>query len=461
MNIDFKAHNSSINYLDSLKEIIALTWPQLLMMLAQFLVALADIVVAGHINKEVQASLGLISISIFFFLIIATAISSGAVAIISQSLGAGQRKRVERYTSLLFILAISFGIFFTIVFSVAKNAFLQILNVPESILPITAYFLSVYLYVLPAYYLLLSTNAIFQAYKKVKFPLYSMCLITSLNGILDFGLGLGLWGFPYLGYRGVAWATFCSVTLGAICNVHNMYRTGLLVFPLFPPLRWIRIAWRCLYNYAWPTAMTQILWQGSYIILYIIIGYLPVEHVGPLAGFAAGMRIESILLMPAFALNLTASILIGQTLGKGQHDKAQKIALNILGVGTAVITLAALCLWNFRVPILDFIAPDAIVQKNTLSYLSYVLPATPFTVGAMILGGIMNGAGATFYTMISFGITAWFIRIPLAYFSCQIIWLNSEGIWFSILVSHVCHCLCLLFIFQFMNWRKFAMRTPR
>lgn len=443
----------------SFKTILALAWPQVLMMFAQSMVALADIVVAGHINKEVQASLGLISISIFFFLVIATAMASGAVSIIAQSLGAGLKQRAQRYVGLIMLLAVGGSVVFTIAFTIFKSAFMVLLQVPESVLPVAEYFLDVYLYVLPAYYLLLISNAAFQAHKLVRFPLYSMCLITALNGVMDFGLGLGMWGFPHMGYKGVAWATFASVSAGAALNLYTMRRMGLLSLAALPSLRWMRRAWRHLFNYAWPAGMTQILWQGSYMVLYAVIGSLPAERIGPLAGFAAGMRIESILFMPAFALNLTASILVGQTLGARQYWQAKNVVLRILTLGCSLITLGAGLIWIFRDPIVSFIAPDPLVHANTLSYLSFCLLATPFTVGAMILTGALTGAGAMVYNMTTFCLAAWLVRLPLAYTMGHLIWKNADGIWLSLLVSQICHCLCLLFIWQFMDWHRFAMRS--
>ncbi len=82
-----------------------LAWPQIIMMVFHFFIGMADVWVAGYINREVQASLGIISQSLFFLLVVAVAFANGAVAAISQSVGAGLHKRVQRYVGLCLIIA--------------------------------------------------------------------------------------------------------------------------------------------------------------------------------------------------------------------------------------------------------------------------------------------------------------------------------------------------------------------
>lgn len=444
-----------------LRESLALAWPQTLKMLAQYSVALADVVAAGHIGKEVQASLGLMSLSLFVFLVAALALANGAVALISQSLGAGLRQRANRYAVFILGLAAGFGVVFTLALSLARPSVLELLNVPAAILPVAGCFLDAYLCALPAYYLLLTSNGIFQAYGHGRVPLASMCLVAVLNAVLDFGLGLGMWGFPQLGYTGVAWATCAAVGAGALLNLLCLRRLGLLRRGGFPPARWMRRAWDRLCRCSWPAGATHLAWQGSLPPLYAILGALPGDPVGPLAGFAAGMRIDSIVLMPAHALALTAAIVVGKTLGMGGREQARALAQRLFVLGVAFSALVAVALWWLRGPLAGLVAPDAAAKAHALSYLTYFLPSAPFAVGAILLGGVMNGAGASLFNLVSFALAGWLVRLPLAYLLTRAGWLGAEGVWLSLGVSQACQCLCLLHVLQRRNWRGFGMRPGR
>ena len=438
-----------------------LAWPQLLMMLFHFFIGMADVWVAGYIDREVQASLGIISQSLFFLLVVAMAVANGAVAAISQSLGAGLFLRVKRYVGLCILLAAILGGAFTLIGLPLKQLLLAALQVPTAMRPITEYFLEVYLFLLFPYYLLLITNAIFRARKQVMYPLYSMILVTVLNTVLDLGLGLGWFGMPNIGFKGLAWATFGSVAAGAMLNLSVLARQGLLKPDSFAPWRWMKRALPYLFKVAWPSGLMQIVWQSGYLFLYAITGSLPWNPVNALAGMAIGLRIEALLFLPAFAFNMTASILIGHYLGARQPEEAKKFGFHILRIGLISITLFSFVVWQIVEPWVSLLTRDPAVAAQAVSYLKWNILAIPFTLTSMILAGVFNGAGATMLNMIIMGAATWGVRLPLAYGLGHIFMQNAEGIWIAMFASQVVQSSVLFYYFTFKNWQRFAMIKSR
>ena len=439
----------------------SLAWPQVLMMLAHFLIGFVDVVVAGRIDREVQASMGLMTQCLFFFLIIAIALANGSVAAISQSMGAGLPRRVRRYVGLCLMLAAGFGAIFLFIGLPLQGLLLDALQTPESIREISGEFLFIYLLTLPAYSVLAVGNAVFRAQRMVRVPLYAMLLVTTLNAVGDFGLGLGWWGFPNWGYQGLAWTTFGAITAGALFILAALWRFSLLRSDAFPPIRWIKRALPYLYKVAWPAGLMQIFWQTGYLALYAVTASLPAGGVEAVAGFTAGMRIESILFLPAFALNMTASVLVGNFLGAGRADEARRTALRILFSGCAAISLCAVLVWIFIEPITALVAPDMAVRLQAADYLLFNLLAIPFTVGSFILAGTMTGAGGTIYTMIVFGACTWLLRLPLAYVLSHLILETSTGIWVAMLASQAVQALVMFYLLLYGNWTKYAMRANK
>ena len=438
-----------------------LAWPQILMMVFHFFIGMTDVWVAGHINREVQASLGIISQSLFFLLVVAMAVANGSVAAISQSMGAGLYKRVKRYIGLCLILAAIFGGVFLVIGLPLKNLLLSALQVPESMRPVTEYFLTVYLLLLPPYYMLIITNAIFRARKQVMFPLYSMMLVTVLNTVLDLGLGLGWFGMPNLGFKGLAWATFGSVTAGAMLNLVVLAKHGLLKPDSFAPWRWMKRALPYLAKVAWPSGLMQIVWHSGYLALYAITASLPFSPVDALAGMAIGLRIEALLFLPAFAFNMTASIIIGHYLGAQQPAEAKRFGFRILGLGLVSISLFSIVAWQFITPWIDLLTRDAAVAAQAMSYLKWNVLAIPFTLTSMILAGAFNGAGATMYNMFIMGSATWLIRLPLAYGLGHLVMDDAEGIWIAMFCSQIVQASILFYFFTFKNWQRFAMIKTR
>lgn len=445
----------------ALADIWGLAWPQMLMMLFHFCIGFVDVLVAGRIGSEVQAAMGMVNSLLFFFLVVAVAVANGAVAAVSQSMGAGLMRRVQRYVGLVLLTGLASGALILLVCLPFKGPVLDILQVPPAVRPVMETYYDIFVLLLPVYYIFILVNALFRAQKKVMQPLYAMILVTAVNTAGDFGLGLGMWGLPELGYRGLAYATFGAITAGAVLNLWMLRRDGLLSLDSFPPWRWARRALPYIAKVAWPGGLMQVVWHGAYLVLFAIVAALPVGSVAALAGMSAGLRVESILFLPGFAFNMTASILVGQYLGQGRPDLAKSYVLRLLGLAVAVISLLAVGLWAVVEPVAALVAPDAAVQTQTIDYLAYNLLAIPFTLVTMTLAGALTGAGATLYNLLVFGVVSWGVRLPLAWLLGHVLMERAEGVWLAMLLSQALQALIVLYIFTCKDWSRFALVKRR
>lgn len=61
-----------------------------------------------------------------------------------------------------------------------------------------------------------------------------------------------------------------------------------------------------------------------------------------LAAITNDLRIETIIYLPAFSLNMAASVLLGQNLGTGDLERAERVGWKIAKAGGVLISLMAL-----------------------------------------------------------------------------------------------------------------------
>ncbi|NLY41134.1 MAG: MATE family efflux transporter [Desulfovibrionales bacterium] len=453
---EFDQHMGSAPY----ATIWGLTWPQLVMMFFHFLIGFVDVWVAGRIGRDVQACMGVMTQAMFFFLVIGTALANGSVTAISQSTGAGLHRRIERFVGLSVSLGLLTGILIFALGLTFAHEFLLMLRIPTDVQPIAAYLLDISLYLLPSYYLFTISNALFRAQKTVTIPLYSMIIVTTLNTLGDLGLGLGLWGLPQLGYKGIAWATFGSVFCGTLYNLVMLVRCNLLTRHSLVPWRWVRLALPYLLLVAWPAGVMQLVWHSAYMVLYALTASLPVGSVVAMAGMSAGIRVEALLFLPGMAFNFTASILTGHYLGQGRKAEAKRMGYRIVMVGVVAMSLLTALLWLVVEPIAAFLAPDLEVQAEAVRYLGWNMAATPFLLAAMILGGAFTGAGATLYQAIIFGSASWLVRLPLAYYLGHKVYGTATGIWMAMFASVLVQCSAMLYFYQCRDWFRFTLRKP-
>ncbi len=443
------------------RAIFQLVWPQFLMMLFQFLVGFIDVYVAGKVGASTQAAFGMVVQCFFFVLIVGTTIAGASVTAISQAIGAGLPLRARRYLGL--VLNMGAVSCFVIVFTsyIFRQEFLSLLQVPENIFDLTLRIFIIYLCIVPSEYVTIFSSALFRAHKRVSIPLATSIVVCLVNTFLDFGLGLGMFGLPYLGADGIAFATLGSSVSGAAFNLYMLYRKGYLSRASFAPLRWQRRAVGYLIKVGIPSGAMQTLWQTGYLVLFAIAASLPFNAVGGLAGMSAGMRIESLLFLPGAAFSLTGTILVGNILGAGNKQDARRVALRIILLGSGLMSLVAVCLWPFVPQVAGWLTSDQFSKDAAIMYLRFNLVSTPFTVSSMILSGIMTGAGATIYTLVVYGCATWLVRLPLAWFLGHVLWQSASGVFCAMLVSQIFQATIIMYIFLNWDWTRFALYEKR
>ena len=446
----------------SSREIWSLVWPQALMMLLQFLVGFTDVFVAGRINAHLQGALGIITQCQFLLLVLGMAVVNGGLAAMSQSLGARLPLRAQRYVGLLLKLSALFCALTLILGLIFRRQMLEALGVPEEIFPMTLDLWVLYLGIMPASYLSFTTIAIFRAHKNVWIPLVSSMAVCVVNTIGDFGLGLGMFGMPDWGARGIIWASIASVSVGALFNLVVLLRKKMITRKSFAPWRWEKRAVPYIIKVAVPAGGSQFLWQLGYMVLLLITNTLPGDSVSATAGLTAGMRVEAFLFLPALSFSFTGSILVGHCLGAGNRDEARRVGMRVVGAGALSMTVVALALLPFVREIAAFVSPESVaVQAASTSYMLYNFVATPFTVTSMIMSGIFTGAGATRFSLVAFSCGTWLLRLPLAWYMGHIAWRSVSGVFLAMPVSQFVQASLCMYLFLYRDWYRFASTAKR
>jgi MATE family multidrug resistance protein len=440
-----------------MRAVWGLIWPQTLMMLLQVGIAFVCVWVAGRIDPLVQASFGMIAQSVVFLQVVALAVGSGAVAAISQSLGAGLTRRARRYAFMTGWGGFALGLLVAAGGYAFRAEIFGALMAPPELRGILDEYWTVTLLAVPFNYVWGISSGIFRAARNVTAPLWVSLIVFLIVFFGARGLGLGEFGLPGLGYMGIAWANAVSVCAGALCNIALLRRLGYLHMRDRPSWRWMRRNGAYLVRVAWPAGLSQFLWHLGYLVIFSITAALPVGNVAALAGLTAGLRVESLLFMPAVAFNMTVSVLVGNSLGAGDKAEARRLALLLSLGGCALLSCVAALMWPFRPELAALLSDAPEVREQTVSYLFYNLLAAPFTTIAMILGGVMMGAGATRYNLLVFAGTFWLLRLPLAWLFGHVIRQDASGIFLSMLVSQIAQASLMLWVLLRLDWTRFTL----
>ena len=428
----------------------------LIIMIFNFFVGFADVYVAGFISPEVQAAVGFVSLLYFFVIILANAISIGTVALASRAIGGGDFHRALEVAKQSLLFGCLVAVALTAAGLIFYRQIVAAAGFPPEIREIAETFLRIFSVALGADYLLLISNALFRASGEVKKSLLTMFFVSVVNVAGDFALVFGFFGMEGLGYRGIAIATVVSVVLGMGLSLVLLHRS-----------RWqgiYRGAWalmpetiRQIVRLGWPAAMLQIAWNAGTIVLYNILGHLGTASITALAAIANGLRIEALIYLPAFALNMSASVLIGQNLGAGDPDRAERMGWRMAAAGIVILSTMAVVVFIWAEAFAALVARDPAVLAETARYLRINMIGEPFIALSMALGGGLQGAGDTRGTMWVIVIAMWLIRLPLAYGLAFTLGYGAVGVWSAMVVSMTCQGLLMAGRFHGGKWKELKM----
>ena len=97
-----------------------------------------------------------------------------------------------------------------------------------------------------------------------------------------------------------------------------------------------------------------------------LVGRFGSEHV---AGYAVGLRLEQVLLLPALGLNTAVMAIAGQNLGAGNHDRVQETYNTALKVGLGMAAISIPIMFFLSPAMMDFFTSDSSIRETGAAYL--------------------------------------------------------------------------------------------
>jgi putative MATE family efflux protein len=267
--------------------------------------------------------------------------------------------------------------------------------------------------------------------------LYSMKVMVAMS-VLNIILSLAFVFLTPMQENGIPLST-------AICWVLAFAATSPVIRRLMrseQKLKFSKEIAKKIFNISWPSGIVSASWQFSSTLMYAMVGALPVNSVETMAAMTAGLRIESIIFMPAFAFNMANAVLVGNLLGEGKKEDAFSVGMVTAGIGISLITVITGVVIALARPIATVIAAkdpsgmvDPIALEETVRYLRIVMISEPFVAANLMFSGALAGAGDTRSLMRYTIFSLWVLRIPFAYIFGLHFGYGAIAIWWAMNIT--------------------------
>lgn len=366
-------------------ELIRLTGPMIMGILAIFLFSLVDTLYVAQLGTGPLAAMGFIFPISFGIMSFSFGICIGPSSVIARALGEEKFDRARRYTtdSLLLILLIIAGI--TTIGLLTIPQVFTLLGASKELMPLIASYMQIWYLGIGFLMIPLVGDAAIRATGDTRTPSLIMCMTGILNAIIDPFLIFGFGPIAPMGIRGAALATLISWACGFVATVWVMFNRHHLVAWSLPKLKELIRSWKHILQIGLPAALMNLL---SPLSTSIMTGLMSTYGDFAVAAFGVASRIEPIAIVIVMALSTTLAPFVGQNWGAQKIDRIRK-AMN-LSIRFTLLwqTLIALLLAIFA-PHLIYLFSD---DHQVVIVIYWFLILVPISYGPQGISLLVNSA---------------------------------------------------------------------
>ena len=426
-----------------------LSLPIVITNLLQTAYNLADTFWLGQYSTASLAAISFAFPMVFLLISLGMGLTVAGSVLVAQHTGAGEDEDAEYAASQTVTFAVlgslvlgAFGYFLV-------DDFLAVLGADPSILPLAASYMQVVSLGLVFMFGFFVFISLMRGYGDTITPMLVMLGTVVLNIVLDPFLIFGWGPFPELGIEGAAYATVFSRGLAMVVGMAIMLQGTRGVAINVPDLRPDFTYLRKLLRIGVPASVEGTGRALSINLLLFIVAGFPNAVV---AAFGVGIRVFSVIFLPAIAVGRGVETLSGQNIGAGNEDRAARTN-NFAAVAMfVVLSAAAAVIWFTASDIIAVFTDDPTVIPIGATFLKTVAPTFGFTGVMRAYSGGFRGAGKTL-TAASIAIfTQGVVRLPLAWVGAEMF--GTDGLFGAFVVSNIVGGIIAFLWFRRGTWRE-------
>lgn len=451
-----------------MQTVLKMAVPSILEQLLVSLASLIDTAMVGTLGAAATASIGINASTVWLILGFITAVSVSFMFMVARKIGEGRiddAKKAARESivfSTLFGAVLAAGVY-------AVSAKLPIwLGAEGEVIPLA----DIYMKIVGISFLFLTiTNvlsSVLRSAGNAKIPLAVNTAANVLNIIgnlflINSQIDLNMIGIDVvikgagLGVEGAALSTLFSRIFSAVVFIVCMYKVNTPIkLELKGDYRLTAANMKNMVIIGIPTAMERCSLSIGAIILTAMISTMGTVSI---AAHHLTNQIESILYLPAYGIAFTATTLIGQAIGAGRKDMADKFAWLCVKLNLALILAVCIPIFIFASPIVGVFTPSAEVIELGKTTLRLAAGFEMFFSTFVVISGICRGSADVKMPLIVSTVGVWVVRLELAYVFGIMLEGGLIGVWIGISCDVVFRGVMMLVRLKSKKWMTSTFKT--
>ncbi|MEM7480399.1 MAG: MATE family efflux transporter [Acidobacteriota bacterium] len=425
--------------------------PMVLEMSMESIFAVVDVFFVARLGADAVATVGLTESVLTLVFAIAIGLSMATTAVVARRIGEKNREQasVTAVQAILLGLAVSAAIGVTGVWAAPK--ILALMGATPEVIAVGTPYTTLMTGGSVTIVLLFLNNAIFRGAGDASVAMRSLWLANGINIVLDPCLIFGLGPFPELGLLGAAVATNTGRGIGVLYQFYCMFKGHGRITIAGRHLRFNPSVTLRLLKVSAGGIMQFLIATSSWIGLVRI---LAIFGSSALAGYTIAIRIAIFALLPSWGMGNAAATLVGQNLGAGKADRAERSVWLTSWYNMAFLGMVGIVFIFFAEAVVGIFTHDPAVLPIAADCLRVMAYGYAFYAIGMVIVQAFNGAGDTNTpTVINF-FCYWLLQIPLAYGLAQMAGLEERGVFLAILVAEIVLTVTGVLVFRRGRWKN-------
>src|SRR4249920_2335930 len=359
-----------------LPTLLKLALPNTIAMFGTTLVAVAETSYIGRLGTEPLAGIALV----FPFVMLTQMMSAGAMgggvsSAISRAIGAGDRDRAATLALHAAMIGACAGIFFTTMMLTFGRDFYSLLGGRGGVLEQAMQYSQVLFSGAIAIWLVNTLASVVRGTGDMRIPSVTLIGTAIVQVAVGGGLGLGLFGLPKLGMRGVAAGQLTAFTLGAIFLAWYLASGRSRLQLNFASFTFQRDMFVDILRVGAVSCLSPLQTVLTVLIFTKILASFGTET---LAGYGMGSRLEFLLTPIAFAFGVASVPMVGMAMGAGLVTRARQVAWTAGAAAGLTVGLIGLVVAIWPALWVSLFTSDPSVTAAANSYFALAGPAFGF-----------------------------------------------------------------------------------
>lgn len=438
----------------SRKYLIALIAPLIVEQILGVTVGMADMIMVSGAGETAVSGVSLVNTISNLLIYVFEALATGGAVVAAQALGAKKKKLANVVSNQLILVCFVSAFVITIFSLIFNRGILNLIygNVEKAVMDNAVIYFYITAFSFPFLAVYYGSTALFRSMGNTKLSMYVSAVMNIINII---GNAILIYGY-HMGIEGVGIATLVSRVVACVIVLFILRKEKYdLHIDKYFRLGFDSSVIKKILRIGIPSGIDNGMFQIGKLFTQSLISSFGTASI---AANATASTIELLASIPAAAMGLALTTVVGQCVGANDYDGVKKYSKKMMksayfmlwGLNIVIILIApVIASWYNLTPEGNRLAIELIIYHSVCCMIMW--PA------AWTLPSILRAAGDVKFIMVTSIITMWVFRIGLSYVIGGFMGLGVLGVWIAMTIDWAVRCVLNIWRLKSGKWMRGAI----